>query len=198
MYLHRRETDKFYELSSAANASLPPAIRAQLNPRHTVKVRVTHDQKTNQVLAKIIKARVADFDMYNPQSPLDCRISVNLEMRYDGDIEALIAAEGARIPDRNKDRLSYTQAHYQIDLTQVTHVTSFNVSFTAEIQSPILTIIQGVNKVEREHELEIEVATAAIREQGRRAAMGEPNEYIKLVEGLMDNVRVLARNVPPQ
>ncbi|RDW89725.1 hypothetical protein BP6252_01757 [Coleophoma cylindrospora] len=176
-YRHRRERDRFFELPASAQAMLPPAIRAELNPRHTVKVRVTHDQKTNQLLAKIVKARVADLDMYCPQSVLDCRISVNLEMRYDGDIEGLIGGEGTRLPDRNKDRLSYTQSHYQIDLTQVTQVTSIN----------------GVSKVDKEHELEIELSAAALREQGRRATAGEPNEYIKLVEGLMDNVRVLSR-----
>jgi len=128
-YLHRREIDKFYELPPAMHANLPAAVRKQLNPRHTVKVRVTHDQKTNQVLAKIIKARINDLDIYNPQSPLDCRISINLEMRYDGEIEDIIAAGiGERIPDRSKDRLSYTQSFYQIDLTQVTQVISVNVS----------------------------------------------------------------------
>lgn len=82
---------------------------------------MTHDQKTGQLLAKIIKTRVADLDLYNPRFPLDCRISVNLEMRYDGDMESLIAtADTSRMPDRKKDRLSYTQSHYQIDLTQVT------------------------------------------------------------------------------
>lgn len=50
--------------------------------------------------------------------------------------------------------------------------------------------------LDKEHELEIEVSTQAIREQGRRAAKTEPNEYITLVEGLLDNVRVLARATP--
>lgn len=122
VYAHRYERDRFYELPPSAVKNLPGPIREQLNPRHTVKVRVTHDQKTGQQLAKIIKARVADLDVHNPRFPLDCRISVNLEMRYDGDIESLISSSEAssRIPDRNKDRLSYTQSHYQIDLTQVT------------------------------------------------------------------------------
>jgi polynucleotide 5'-triphosphatase len=120
VYLHRRERDRFYELPPSEHSSLPASIRKELHPRHTVKVRVTHDQKTGQLLAKIIKARVADMDLYNPRFPLDCRISVNLEMRYDGDVEALIAGATTRMPDRNKDRLSYTQSHYQIDLTQVT------------------------------------------------------------------------------
>jgi polynucleotide 5'-triphosphatase len=61
----------------------------------------------------------------------------------------------------------------------------------------ILTPFQGVNRVDKEHELEIEVSTAAIMDQGRKAASGEPNEYLALVEGLIDNVRVLSRNVPP-
>jgi polynucleotide 5'-triphosphatase len=52
--------------------------------------------------------------------------------------------------------------------------------------------------VEKEHELEIEVSTAAIREQGMRAVSGEKNEYLALVEGMIDNIRVLSKAVPPQ
>lgn len=121
VYAHRRERDRFYELPQSLHNTLPACIRNVLNPRHAIKVRVTHDQKTGQLLAKIIKARVADLDLYIPRCPLDCRISVNLEMRYDGDVDSLIqSADSPRMPDRNKDRLSYTQSHYQIDLTQVT------------------------------------------------------------------------------
>lgn len=135
MYTHRYERDTFYELPPAAVKNLPGPIRAQLNPRHTVKVRVTHDQKTGQQLAKIIKARVADLDLLNPRFPLDCRISINLEMRYDGDIESLISSSEAssRIPDRVKDRLSYKQSHYQIDLTQVTVADVSSTPTTSEL-----------------------------------------------------------------
>ena len=83
----------------------------------------------------------------------------------------IISRPESHLPDRMKDRLSYTQSHYQIDLTQVT---------------------QGGTK---EHELEVELATPALREQGLRAASGQPNEYLALVEGFIDNVRVLARAV---
>jgi hypothetical protein len=38
----------------------------------------------------------------------------------------------------------------------------------------------------------------AVREQGLRAAAGERHEYLALVEGLVNNVRLLARNIPPQ
>jgi polynucleotide 5'-triphosphatase len=196
-YRHRRETDKFFELPPSYWTTLPPALKAQLNARHAVKVRVSHDQKTGEVLAKIIKARIADLDIHNPQSPLDCRISINFEMRYDGDIEELKAiVPDQRIPDRNKDRLSYSQSYYQIDLTQVTQLVSVNVS-----PPPFFCLVspsntsQGVNKTEREHELEIELATAAVREQGQRAVAGQPNEYVALVEAFVDNVRLLARAV---
>lgn len=199
-YLHRRETDKFFELPPSHLSSLPPAVRERLNARHAVKVRVTYAQEPKEpktILAKIIKARIADIDIYNPQFPLDCRISINFEMQYDGNVEELKAISiDNRIPDRNKDRLSYKQSHYQIDLTQVTQATSVNVSAHVYTWS-FPNVVQGVNRTDKEHELEIELSTAAIMEQGRRAATGEPNEYVSLVEGFLDNMRVLARAVPP-
>jgi len=128
-YKHRREVDKFYELPPSMYNSLPAAVREHLNPRHTVKVRVTHDQKTNQVLAKIIKVRLIDFDIHMPNTPLDCRISIAFELEYDGNVGDIVGeATEQKYPDRSKDRLSYTQGPYQIDLTQVTQATSFNVS----------------------------------------------------------------------
>lgn len=57
---------------------------------------------------------------------------------------------------------------------------------------------QGNVRMEKEHELEIEVSTAAIREQAQRAAAGQPHEYTALVEGFLDNMRLLANQVPPQ
>ena len=176
VYLHRRERDRFYELPFTARNMLPACILQELNPRHTIKVRVTHDQKTNEVLAKIIKTRVADHDILLPCQALDCRISINLEMAFQGDIDALIAgAEEQRIPDRLKDRLSYTHSHYQIDLTQVTSNTDKN----------------------KEHELEVEINSRALREQADLLGRGERNSYADLIQGFVDNVRVLARAVPP-
>ncbi|TVY28277.1 mRNA-capping enzyme subunit beta [Lachnellula hyalina] len=178
-YLHRKETDTFYHLPPSWLPHLPAVIREYLKPHQPVKVRVTRDQKTGNVLAKIIKARIADMSIYNPQAPLDCRISVNFEMRYDGDIELLVPSPDA--PERHKDRMSYTQGPYQIDLTLVTQIMAAN----------------GGNRTSKEHELEIELSTAAVSEQGRRAATNEPHEYPSLVEGFLNNVLVLAREAPP-
>ncbi|KAH6692879.1 putative mRNA capping nucleoside-triphosphatase [Leptodontidium sp. MPI-SDFR-AT-0119] len=176
-YKHSREADSFYTLPPSMHGIIPPALREKLNPRHGVKVRVTHDQKTGEPLAKIIKARIIDLDIYSPMTPLDCRISINFEMRFDGDVQELGEKSAS---DRNKDRLSYTQSMYQIDLTQVTQ------------QSTVNGAIQNT----KEHELEIELLTAAVRDQGQKAAAGEPNEYISLVEGFLDNMRVLSRATP--
>jgi len=122
-YEHRRELDKFFELPNAMQGRLPGCVRSRFQPKHTVKVRVTYDQKTGNVLNKIVKARVADLHLHLPSCPLDCRISINLEAAWDGsleELEQLAVGHDNKFSDRNKDRLSYTQSHYQIDLTQVT------------------------------------------------------------------------------
>ncbi|KAG0645600.1 mRNA 5 -triphosphatase [Hyphodiscus hymeniophilus] len=186
-YLHRREKDEFYELPPSYNTSLAPAVQQTLKEHNlfnrSQKLRISRDQKTHQVLGKIIKARIADLDILFPESPLDCRISVNFEMRFDGEIEeAMALVTENRQPDRLKDRMSYTQSHYQIDLTQVTQSVSVN----------------GMNRPEKEHELEIELSTAALRDQGQKAVAGQPQKYLALVEGLIDNVRLLVGTVPPQ
>ena len=120
-YVHTHECDTFYELSQSGQLSLPASIRAQLNPRHNkAKVRITTNQKTGEVIARIIKARVADIDIYSPRTAFDWRVSVNLEMNFEGDMRDLVEVqEGQRRGDRNKDRMSYRHLAYQIDLTQV-------------------------------------------------------------------------------
>lgn len=51
--------------------------------------------------------------------------------------------------------------------------------------------------MEREHELEVEVSAARIREQGLLAKAGQLTQYEDLVKGFLDNVRTLARVVAP-
>lgn len=45
----------------------------------------------------------------------------------------------------------------------------------------------------KEHELEIELNPDIVVNQGRRAVDGATHRYQELVEGLVDNIRVLAR-----
>ncbi|KHJ35428.1 putative beta rna 5 -triphosphatase [Erysiphe necator] len=181
-YLHRREVDKFYDIPKELQAALPTVIKERMPPHHSAKLRVTLDQKSKKVLAKIIKARVINLDIHGGIfGTLDCRISINLEMPINDEFDELIAAgkTSNQSRDRNKDRLSYTQTYYQIDLTQITQ----NLSVNNDLRT------------EKEHELEIEISTSAVIDQGRRASRGDPNEYLPLVEGLLNNVRVLSRFV---
>ncbi|OAA73384.1 mRNA capping enzyme, beta subunit, structural domain protein [Cordyceps fumosorosea ARSEF 2679] len=179
-YKHRREIDKYFELPLDMQARIPGCVRSRLGTRKNVKARVTYDEKTGEVLNKIVKARVADIDLHMPKCPMDCRISINLEMHWDGSVDELeklpSAPSQGGVTDRRKDRLSYKQGNYQIDLTQVTMPSG-----------------QGSHRGDKEHELEIEVSGAAVIEQGRRARSGEAHGYQELVEGFLDNVRVLAR-----
>jgi hypothetical protein len=133
---------------------------------------------------------------------MDCRISINLEMNWDGsleELEQLSANKSDRQPDRNKDRLSYKQGHYQIDLTQVTHaVNGPGVCFILSSYPTLLsqqanTNVQNTQRMDKEHELEIELNHLALLDQGRRAMSGAPHRYQELVEGFVDNVRLLAR-----
>ena len=120
-YVHTRERDRFYDLPTADFNGLPPSVRPYIHGRRNLKVRVTTDQKTGRVLAKIVKVRVADMDVFSPRTAFDWRLSINLEMSYDGQVDGLteVLEEGKK-PDRNKDRVSYRHLAYQIDLTQVT------------------------------------------------------------------------------
>ena len=134
-YKHTHEIDTFYELTQAGALALPPSIASGLNinSRHAnkPKVRITTDRKTGTVLAKIIKSRVADIDIYSPRTLFDWRISVNVEMDYKGEMTDLVEPQtrDGKQADRNKDRMSYKHLAYQIDLTQVT---------TAEVNSYVL------------------------------------------------------------
>lgn len=122
-YKHRREEDCYFELPPQLRDTLPGCVRALMRPRHTPKVRVTYEQRSRKVVATIVKVRVADLNIHMPNSPLDCRISINLEMNWPGPVEELeqIGGGGDRgSPPRQKDRLSYAQGSIQVDLTQVT------------------------------------------------------------------------------
>ncbi|KXG53692.1 uncharacterized protein PGRI_007420 [Penicillium griseofulvum] len=180
-YVHKKERDTFYEIQAS---ELPPVIRQNLNPRHKPKVRVTTDERTGEILAKIVKCRVADVDVCSPRTTVDWRVSVNLEMEYTGDVSSLPVIDTAVIKggrgDRIKDRMSYRHLAYQVDLTQV----------AKSDQQP--------GKHEFDHELEVEVSAEEIRRQGQLAMSGDPkNQYEDLVKGFVDNIRLLARAVPP-
>ncbi|KAK0665967.1 CYTH-like domain-containing protein [Cercophora samala] len=170
-YLHRREIDRFIELPREISDRHLPKCVTKLVGRKPPRVRITYEKKTNQVLARIVKARVADTSIHFPRLPLDCRISINLEWTWDGPqqvLDQLVKEQGGGNYQRDKDRLCYKHRFYQVDLTQV------------------------VSPQNKEHELEVELDPAALFDQGRRAREHQPNQYMELVGGLVNNIRVLA------
>ncbi|KAI9702372.1 MAG: mRNA-capping enzyme subunit beta [Candelina mexicana] len=170
-YIHRRERDSFHALPQSAHGAIPALIREHPSiQKHGVRVRVSHDQVTGKEIAKIIKVRIADLEIYSPLTAFDWRVSVSLEMKYEGPVGAACSD-----PDRNKDRMSYHHLAYDIDLTQVT------------------TVSTSGSKPAKEHELEVEIDAAEVRKQGRLAIAGQPHQYEDLIRGFVDNVRLLAR-----
>lgn len=127
-YVHTREVDSFYNPKDMRQILHQyPVLQNLVEARggRVPSVRVTKDM-AGQPVAQIIKVKVADLHIYFPQCDLDCRISVNVEVDYEGPVEGSdqIAQEGSGSrgdrADRHKDRLSYKQGLYKVDLTQVT------------------------------------------------------------------------------
>lgn len=172
-YRHTRECDSFYELSASGLNNLPLAIRNSLNSRRqNAKVRITTDQQTGATLAQIVKVRLADLDVYSPNTEFDYRVSINLEANLTGNwrdfvIPTALSVKGS---ERRKDRMSYKHLAYQIDLTQV--------------KSPDAPAM---------HELEVEVSTAELCKHAILMRDSQPNEFEKLVQGFANNIRILAR-----
>ncbi|KAI1098392.1 mRNA triphosphatase CET1 [Jackrogersella minutella] len=189
-YVHRKEIDRFFELAPQIRQRIPGCISGLLPQNMPVKARVTYDsQKPDKVLAKIVKARIGDLNIHFPHLPLDCRISINIEWDWDGtadEIERFQNPNKERPPDRIKDRLSYKHGFYQIDLTQVTQG---HPTIGGQLPSPHL----GAAK---EHELEVELEARPLIEHGRMLMRQQPNRYEDLVDGLVNNVRLLARQCP--
>jgi hypothetical protein len=125
-YKHTHQVDKFYEIPRHLVPQFIPPVLLQLTTSNFhPKVRVTHDKASKVVKEKIIKGRLEDLSIHNPKSAFDCRISINYEIDYIGDMDILQGGE--QQPDRYKDRLSYSQSYYQFDLTKVE--TTKNVRF---------------------------------------------------------------------
>ena len=198
-YKHTKERDTFYDLPATNETLFPESILHLI--RHKPKIRITTAKNDGTLLAKIIKCRLADIDVYSPRTKFDWRVSVNMEMNWEGDVSELIERTGENaLRAREKDRMTYKHCGaYQIDLTQVTPT---DVSLPRRLtnthhtmgRSGVLTDLQATSHADKEHELEVEVDTAALRKQGKLLQAQHENQYADLVRGFVDNVRLLARH----
>jgi polynucleotide 5'-triphosphatase len=178
-YQHTREVDIFYELGQAQFATLPEGVKRLINAGGArQRIRVTRDQKTNQVIRTMIKHRIGNLEISSPQTEWDYRIGINLEINYPGSIDNLepVVEPGKNLESmkRQKDRMSYSwMGAYQVDLTQVQ---------------------QGPAK---NHELELELSSDVLLEHADKVRNKEPSKFEGLIMGMMNNLRVLSREITP-
>ncbi|KAF2224559.1 CYTH-like domain-containing protein [Elsinoe ampelina] len=198
-YRHRHERDTFVPLSQYGFDKLSPfaqtALKASRRDNPRLRVTYENDPKRDKsipapVLAKIVKVRIADLDIHCPTDPFDIRISINIEVDFhnrpdvdqdlladtptDMEVEGPNSRRRRDDPDRLKDRISYNHLLYQIDLTQV------------------VTDIPGAP--EKKHELEVEVDGNVLQEQLVLLQQNKENAFGEIVDGLMNNVLLLARD----
>lgn len=180
-YKHTKEVDMFYDLDQAGFELLVPAMREIIaRQQHRQRIRVTRDMKTGQVIRKIIKVRIANLEISSPLTEWDYRIGINIEIEFPGPVEPLtpVIDRDRNLEDmeRKKDRMSYSWlSAYQIDLTQV---------------------VQGKNK---NHELELELDARTLLKATEKVNSQDPppNDYEALVAGMLNNLRVLSREMTP-
>jgi polynucleotide 5'-triphosphatase len=178
-YHHTKEVDIFYELGQEQFAVLPEMVKRLIHSGGArQRIRVTRDQKTNQVLRTMIKHRIGNLEISSPQTEWDYRIGINLEINYPGSIDNLEpvveAGKSLESMKRHKDRMSYSWLDaYQVDLTQVQ-------------QGPF-----------KNHELELELGSDVLIDNADRVRRKEPNSFEGLINGMMYNLRVLSREITP-
>jgi hypothetical protein len=147
--------------------------------RRTTKIR----NPDNEPPLSIIKQRIADLEIYCPNQAFDYRISINLEAPWSGDVRHLHQTPEQVANARGKDRISYRYLAYQIDLTQITQG-------DGGVGGP------GHGPVQKklEHELELEIGVPETRRELDKLIRGEEGSiYGKLIEGFVNNVRILVR-----
>ncbi|CAG8484127.1 12576_t:CDS:2 [Ambispora gerdemannii] len=172
-YKHTKETDRFYRTESGN------------------KIRVTTDQSSGQILegGVVEKIRIANLNIYSPNTHLDYRITVNIEKpRLNLSWVGLLFCVKGPMPksqpdfERNKDRMTYLHQIFKFDLTQV--------------KIPERPSQNGVRAPSQEvtHELEVEFVdpTILLRER-QKIEKGLPNRFMEVVEVFLDNIRILAK-----
>ncbi|KAJ3166136.1 mRNA-capping enzyme subunit beta [Geranomyces variabilis] len=152
-YIHTNEVDHYHEDAGR-------------------KIRVSMDQKTGRVREVLCKRRIADLEIYLPNSPLDFRISMSLELPAPHPPPGSVSRNR-----RFKDRLSYSHQAVRVDLTQVKQVMGKNEEVT--------------------HECEVEfIRAACLLEERQKRMQNQPNLFTAYVDVFLNNLRFLSRKAP--
>jgi polynucleotide 5'-triphosphatase len=179
-YKHTKEEDSLYELDRDSFQLLPPNTRILIGmvSKKLQRIRVTRDTKDpSKPPSALIKVRLANMEIASPMTEWDYRIGINLEIKYPGPLDNLkpVVESGrdAEAMKRFKDRVSYSWLDaFQIDLTQV------------------------ISDGKKNHELEFELNSDVLLANGDKVVRQEmDNAFEALVNGMMNNLRVLSREV---
>ncbi|ORX75639.1 mRNA triphosphatase CET1 [Anaeromyces robustus] len=153
-YRHIHQLDSFFQVQG-----------------HKENLRLSFDEKSQKVLTFIKKVNVGHLNIYLPNSPLDLRISVNIEEEMD---QNLIKDKQPSY-ERKKDRLSYKSHALQIDLTQV-HQPSIDKKLI--------------------HELEIELDSKLLYQEQMKLKNKQTysqSQYYNILGLFMNSLRILSR-----
>ncbi|KAJ3169423.1 mRNA-capping enzyme subunit beta [Geranomyces variabilis] len=157
-YIHTNEVDHYHEGGGGDGGRN--------------KIRVSMDQKTGQVREVLCKRRIADLEIHLPNSPLDFRISMSLEMPAPHPPPGSVSRSR-----RFKDRLSYSHQAVRVDLTQVKQVMGKSEEVT--------------------HECEVEfIRAACLLEEREKRLRNQPNLFTAYVDVFLNNLRFLSRKAP--
>jgi len=165
-------------LTEGGRGMLPEFAQGLLKGHSRVRVtsEVAKEGGKERFKEALEKLRVSSMDVVCPTSPFDFRVSVNLEIPYEGSVKELreVVEEGGW-RYRRKDRIPYQHQGIEIDLTAVRRVGS------------------APEQVEMSNELEVEADGEEIRDHAWRSELGIENRYEERVTLFLNNVRTLVR-----
>ncbi|RKP36071.1 CYTH-like domain-containing protein, partial [Dimargaris cristalligena] len=178
-YKHTREIDRFY-LEPNPNAASQPGEPDRF------RIRATFDKETAKVVegpgAIIEKKKIANLDVYSPNTAMDFRITVSEEKPM-----RMPTVESSH--ERHKDRLSYRHEIWQFDLTQVKTPSRENSN-----QQPSPFAPRGNDAPSVTHELELELANTDwfLKERQRFQDRDPGHQFNTIVQTFVNNIYMLA------
>lgn len=187
-YQHIKEIDSFRLLNETGISILPPVAQRRRGDRQ-LSMRTSTDTNTGEVKAQIVKVKLGeDLHIFGATDPYDIRISMNLEIDlnkpgFDPELMSMDSVGETQKPNRKKDRLSYKHLAYSIDLTRVDRIDANG--------KPSLDKHGFAEPVK--YELELELDSKMVVGQYKALKQQQPNAYLNMVDGFVENMMYLVK-----
>ncbi|SZF02600.1 unnamed protein product [Blumeria hordei] len=180
--LQCQKTESSFVLPREAEESLPASTREILAAQRPAEVLITRDDETGKIEKKVIKTSLTSLNVHSGFLNVpDYQISVYIEFPYHGDVDELLASQETR-------RMKVGRLVHHFPESQ----TCFRVGLTEDEQGSIFESPPGSKE---SCEVETVLSIDALINEGRRAIMGQQNEYIQTVEGLLKSIQVVATSI---